>query len=201
MLEYLIEIDKLLFIFINQNLVNSFCDSLMPVLTDWDKTLAGRIIIFLSVILLAFKGGKKGRILLVLLVITVAISDQLNSSIIKQLIGRPRPCHLIDGAMVIDQIRLLVNCGSGFSFPSSHATNYFAAATLISFFYTKAKWLFFAFASSIAFSRVYIGVHYPADILAGALEGTLIAFILFHTWLFLNKKFFLFNYENSKIKT
>lgn len=201
MLEYLIEIDKLLFIFINQNLVNSFCDSFMPILTDWDKTTVGRIIIFLSVTLIAFKGGTKGRILLVLLVITVVISDQLNSSIIKKIIERPRPCHIVDGTMVVDQIRLLVHCGSGFSFPSSHATNYFAAATLISFFYTKTNWLFFALASSIAFSRVYIGVHYPADVLAGALEGTLIAFILFHSWLILNKKFFLFNYENSKIKT
>lgn len=201
MLEYFIEVDKLLFIFINTNLANSFCDFLMPILTDWDKTLVGRIIIFLSVILLAIKGGTKGRILIALLIITVAVSDQLNSSIIKPLIGRPRPCHLVDGTIVIDQIRLLVNCGAGYAFPSSHSTNYFAAATLISFFYSRTKWLFFALASSIAFSRVYNGVHFPADVLAGALVGTLIAFILFHSWLIINNKFFRFNYETFKIKT
>ncbi|MDP2208552.1 MAG: phosphatase PAP2 family protein [Bacteroidota bacterium] len=201
MLEYFIEVDKLLFIFINNYLANSFCDFLMPVLTDWDKTLVGRIIIFIAVTLLVFKGGRKGRIVITLLIVTVAVSDQLNSSILKSLIERPRPCHVVEGTLVIDQIRLLVHCGSGYSFPSSHATNYFAAATLISFFYSKTKWFFLALASSIAFSRVYIGVHFPADVFAGAFEGTLIAFIIFHSWLILNKKFFRFDYETSKIKT
>ncbi len=201
MLESLVEIDKFLFIFINNYLANSFCDFLMPILTDWDKTLVGRIIIFLSVTLLVFKGGNKGRIVITLLIVTIAASDQLNSSILKSLVGRPRPCHVVEGTMVMDQIRLLVNCGSGYSFPSSHATNYFAAATLISFFYSKTKWLFFALASSIAFSRVYVGVHFPADVFAGAFEGALMAFIIFHSWLFLNKKFFRFDYETSKIKT
>ncbi|MDI6802471.1 MAG: phosphatase PAP2 family protein [Bacteroidota bacterium] len=201
MLEYFIEVDKLLFIFINTNLANSYFDFLMPVLTDWDKTLAGRVFIFLSVFFLAIKGGTKGRIVITLLVITIAVSDQFNSSILKSLIGRPRPCHIMDGTMVVDQIRLLVNCGSGYSFPSSHATNYFATATLISFFYSKTKWLFFVFASSIAFSRVYIGVHFPSDVVAGAFVGTSIAFLIFHSWLLLNKKFFRFDYETSKIKT
>ncbi len=201
MFEYFIEVDKLLFIFINTTLSNSIFDFVMPVLTDWDKTLVGRILIFLSIFILAIKGGTKGRIVIVLLIVTIAVSDQLNSSVLKSLIERARPCHIIDGTMVIDQIRLLVNCGPGYSFPSSHATNYFAAATLITFFYKKTKWLFFILATSIAFSRVYVGVHFPFDVLAGAFEGVLLAFIIFQSWLILNKKFFHFEYETNKIKT
>lgn len=80
-------------------------------------------------------------------------------------------------------INVLVNCGSGFSFTSSHATNHFGVGlAFILLFGKRIKWFIPAFlfwASSIALAQVYVGVHYPSDIFAGAVLGSLIATIIY----------------------
>jgi len=117
-----------------------------------------------------------------MLVPLIFLTDQVNSNLVKFVFHRPRPCHLVDGKAVVEQVRLLVDCGSGYSFPSSHAVNNFGFATLMSFYYRRWSWLFLLYASLMALSRVVVGVHYPSDILGGAVMGAGFAFGYIALW-------------------
>lgn len=114
--------------------------------------------------------------ILCLALITVAISDPVSSQIVKPIFERHRPCHsdyFVQGA------HFLLGFKNSDSFPSSHATNMFAQAMLFTLFY-PSKWpIFFGFAGLIGFSRVYVGVHYPGDVLGGAVLGAAIGFIVY----------------------
>lgn len=195
MIEQIIYIDKIIFIFINQSLSNDILDFMLPSITDWDKTIFGRLVAGVIVIGLLWKGGKNGRTVVIMLIPTIIISDQLSSSIIKPWISRPRPCHEVGGIMLIENLRLLVNCGSGFSFPSSHAVNNFAAASMLTIFYKRYWWLLGSFAFLVAFSRVYVGVHYPIDIAAGAILGILCTIFVYQIWIIFSKK--IIKYETK----
>jgi undecaprenyl-diphosphatase len=110
------------------------------------------------------------------------MSDQLSSSVFKMIVQRPRPCHEIGGFPAVPGVRLLVPCGSGYSFPSSHAVNNFALAAFLSYYYRRWTGIFMLYASLMALSRVVVGVHYPSDIAAGALFGVLCAVVLIAAW-------------------
>lgn len=185
----LYSIDVAVFHFINGTLANPVFDVVMPVLTDINKTLYGKVIAGLIWLLLIWKGGNRGRIVAILLVPLIFFSDQLSSSLIKKLVARPRPCHIIGETPVVANIRLLVDCGSGFSFPSSHAVNNFAAASLFAYFYRKWTWAFATFASVVALSRVWVGVHYPSDIVGGAVIGVLCAVMILALWTLLSHRY------------
>jgi undecaprenyl-diphosphatase len=199
MVDVLYTIDVAVFHFINGTLANPVFDAIMPVLSDLNLTLYGRIAASVLWFLLVWKGGKRGRIAALLLIPLIVFSDQLSSSIIKKLVCRPRPCHMIDSVPMVTGIRLLVDCGGGFSFPSSHAVNNFAAATLFSYFYRKWIWAFAAFAGLVSLSRVSVGVHYPSDILGGAVIGVLCAVIILLVWVSLAKRFPVIGIEKSEI--
>lgn len=165
LVDFLYSLDLSVFYFVNIQMQNRVFDAVMPLLTDLNKqplALGGALILW---VLLLVKGGREGRIAALLLIPTIAFSDQFNSTWLKHIFERPRPCH------VLPDVHLLVTCGSGFSFPSSHAVNNFAAATVLSFYLRKWLWWFLAFASFVAFSRVYVGVHYPSDVLGGSILG------------------------------
>ena len=115
----------------------------------------------------------------------LVISDQLSSTFIKSFVGRPRPCYVLPP----DQIHLIVGCG-GLSFPSSHAVNNFGIATMFSYYYPKLKVWLFAFASIVALSRVFVGVHYPSDVIGGAVIGTCIGAFVVWCWQSLSKRYF-----------
>ncbi|MDZ7270419.1 MAG: phosphatase PAP2 family protein [candidate division KSB1 bacterium] len=159
-------LDAALFSLINQTLANPQFDVLMPFLTDIDNW---RLIIALALLALCLFGGRKGRLATLLLVVTVTMTDQTSSHLLKPLVERTRPCH------VLPNVRLLVGCSGAFSFPSSHAANLFGAAWLLWRFYRPLWPLFFLLASFVSYSRVYVGVHYPSDVLAGAVLGILCA--------------------------
>lgn len=180
MLDSLIQIDIAIFRLINSGISNPFFDSIMPFLTNTDNWILVYIFLFGW---LLWKGGKKGRILAILLIFSILITDQVCSQLIKEFVGRLRPCRSIDN------IILLVDCGPGKSFPSSHAANNFAAAFLLANFYKQYTWVYFSFASLIALSRVYIGVHYPLDIFAGALIGFFIGYLLLSIYKYISNKY------------
>ena len=155
-------LDLHLFQVINGDLSNAVFDSLMPFITD-----PGPFVIPLTLIgvgLLVW-GGWKGRLLVVmallLLVVSNAVSEQL-----KQLFQRPRPC------LALETVRLLVGCSkTNFSFPSSHASNITAQALLFAYSYRPIAVPLFLVAAGVGYSRVYVGVHYPLDVVGGILVG------------------------------
>lgn len=189
MIEFFCYLDKEVFYFCNRTIANPIFDSTMPFITNWNQSWVGLSFAALFWLLLFWKGGKKGRIIALLLIPLITFSDQLSSSIIKPLVARPRPCHSVDGIVVLENIRLLVSCGSGFSFPSSHAVNNFAFATFISYYYRKWAWLLFTYAVIMGFSRLSVGVHYPSDVLAGAIWGACSAYAFMLGWKSIAKMF------------
>jgi undecaprenyl-diphosphatase len=141
----------------------------MPFITDLNKQRLVLVFVALILLWMLIRGKRHGRIAAVLLIGTIILSDQLSSSVIKYWFERPRPCH------TLHNVHLLVSCGSGYSFPSSHAVNNFAGALILTFFFPRNKWWFFGFAAMTAFSRVAVGAHYPSDIIGGAIIGLLCA--------------------------
>ena len=168
-MDTLVNIDRQFFQFLNQSLRNPLFDIVFPFLTDLNRKPIALVIVGILWLLLLVKGGLKGRIAALLLIPTIVLSDQLNSAWLKFIIERPRPCH------ELLNVHLLVGCGSGYSFPSSHAVNNFAGALVLSYFLPRWTWAFFTFAGTVSFSRIYVGVHYPSDVLAGAIIGMVIA--------------------------
>ena len=122
-----------------------------------------------------------------LFVITFGFCDALSASMIKPFVHRIRPCH---NPALADIIRHIVTCGSGFSFPSSHASNHFG----MSFFMLgtlqqvrrEFKWLILLWAILVSLSQIYVGVHYPFDVFAGACLGAIIGTLNAAYW---NRRF------------
>lgn len=163
LIAWLGSIDRALFFFINTTIANPVTDFLMPLVT---ADLHLKIFFGLCLITILWKGDKRLRIAVIFSLIVVTITDQLSSTVLKHMIERPRPCHIMD-------VHLLVGCGSGFSMPSSHAANLFGQAYFFREIARPSAKFLIPLAIIVALSRVFVGVHYPADILVGAAVGTL----------------------------
>ncbi|MBI4417160.1 MAG: phosphatase PAP2 family protein, partial [Ignavibacteriales bacterium] len=150
---------------------------LMPVMTDLNKQPAVLAAVFVLLVGMFVKGGATGRSAALVLIVTIAFSDQFSSSWVKHLFERARPCH------VLTDVHLLVSCGSGYAFPSSHAVNNAAGAVVLSFFYRKWTSAFVSFAALVGFSRIYVGVHYPSDVLGGLVLGSGCGFLTLFLYL------------------
>jgi undecaprenyl-diphosphatase len=174
MLAEILELDWLLFKFINNDLSNPLFDFLMPLFRE-KKFWIPLYLLLAFFIIQKYKYQSIGIFILIL--ITLLICDQLSSGFIKNIFLRLRPCNNSDFS---DKVRLLVNCGSGYSFPSSHATNHFAFAMFFYRLYLN-KWILVLgmfWAAIISFAQVYVGVHYPVDVFAGMLLGLFIGGIV-----------------------
>ncbi len=167
MLSFLHSWDISLFVLINQKGQNSFFDWFMPFMTD----LKNFIYAFpLLAVWILWKEGRKGIFTLLFLGITLAVTDQFSSHFLKEWVGRIRPCRGLEHVRLV-----LTDCNTSYSFPSSHAVNIFAAMYFLSQSLKKFSILFYLIGSLVAYSRVYIGIHYPLDNLLGAGIGILIA--------------------------
>ncbi|GAB4537091.1 MAG: phosphatase PAP2 family protein [Thermodesulfovibrionia bacterium] len=155
--------DTELLYFINRGLQNPVFDTIMPFITE--RTYIPFLLVIIPVFI---KDMKRAFLVMLLCVFAVTIGD-ISANILKHIIARPRPCH------TLKDIRLLVGCGGSFSMPSNHTVNAFTLASTFSHFFKKTAIPMFTVAMLIAFSRIYVGVHYPSDVLIGALWGGMVA--------------------------
>jgi undecaprenyl-diphosphatase len=189
-IEFLYSLDVAVFHFINVTLANPVGDFLWPLITDYDRLLPVRILLLTVWLLLIFRGGTRGRTAAILLIPVLFCADKLSSSLIKEFVSRPRPCHEMGGVPIVQGIHILVDCGPGKSFPSSHAVNNFAVATLLSAYYRRWRTGFYGWAALVALSRPAVGVHYPSDILGGAVIGVCVALAVVFLWTRTARRFF-----------
>lgn len=180
MLDLILEYDQKLFVWLN-NLGNEYFDWFWMLLTN---KVFNFLVYSIALIYLFKKIKTKSFISMILfLLILIFISDQ-TSNLFKNYFERLRPCH---DEQIFNFMRLVKNsCGGLYSFFSAHASNSFALASFFFFVYYKIIErkiiLFFILASLVSYSRVYIGVHYPLDIIIGAFFGFTTGFILFKIW-------------------
>lgn len=133
-----------------------------------------------------YKYRWQGLWLLVCAALAVFVSDQ-TSNLIKHVVHRLRPC-------AVEQVRLLVtNCSNTYSFTSNHAANHFALAVLLVLAFRQHKWLIYVlifWACFISFSQVYVGLHYPADVVGGAIIGVIAGYGVFAIFKSVKQKYF-----------
>ena len=168
-LDFALKVDIILLQFFNATLANPLFDAIMPVITRLDFW---RIPILLALAGIAVFGGRYGLVSVVMGVVLLTITDQLSSNLLKDLFGRVRPCHELEG------IRVLTGCGNTKAFPSSHAVNTMAAAVFFGYRYRRILPELVGLSLLVSYSRVYIGIHYPGDLLAGWILGATCAFVI-----------------------
>lgn len=173
MMQGLLHLDTALFHWINSGWSNPVFDVLL--------TAARNKYIWLPLYVLCISwilfnhNVRQSTYIILLLVAGIFVSDTISSKVIKFQVQRPRPCHeLFMEPPVIQR----VPCGGGFSFTSSHAANHFCLATFLVIIFGKYmrkwKYLWWVWAAIISLAQVYVGLHYPLDILGGGMLGTLI---------------------------
>ena len=174
MLDYLNDIDTDALLAVN-GLHDTFQDALWwMVSAKWSSVLLALALVWI----LLHQNRRHALLMLVMLVLAFVIADQVSSGIIKHLVERLRPTHnpsLGDAVHVINGYR-----GGMYGFVSSHAANSFAAATLLALVmrHRQVTCSLFTWALLQCYSRVYLGVHYPGDILGGIVVGVLAGWLV-----------------------
>jgi membrane-associated phospholipid phosphatase len=208
-MHWLQTLDMHLFLFVNRSLANPFFDWLMPILSGGNGVKNDFLIVAIAIgIALLCFGKQRARLCVLLLVFIVATNDGLICNMLKHAVARPRPFVTLPQARVFGTIGkgyvppeinkygvdMAAGKGSHNSMPSSHAANMFAATMVLFLFYRKSIWFMLPLALGVSFSRVYNGVHYPSDVLAGAIIGAgcaaAIAIAIESAWQFFGKKYF-----------
>lgn len=177
------EVDKYIFNLINNRWQNPFFDALLPMVRNANFWIP--LYLFFMVFVLA--NLKKGGWYVLLTVCTVALTDIISSHIIKESFYRLRPCNNPD---LIGTIRVLASyCPQNSSFTSSHAANHFGLATFasVTLYPITGRWIYLTYfwAFVIVYAQMYVGVHYPTDILGGTFIGIMAG--LLTAWIYRKK--------------
>lgn len=175
MIEFILSLDLKLFLAIHLGGQNELFDFLAPLFRN--KVFWAPLYLFI-LSMIWFNARPYFWYMVIGGVSLVAATDSVSSKVIKPAVERVRPCN---DPSVQHYIRPLVECGSGYSFTSSHATNHFGLACffvgVLGIIQRRFLWFWWIWALIISLSQVYVGVHYPLDILGGALMGLLLGFI------------------------
>lgn len=184
----LISLDRQIFLLINSH-YSSFFDFVMYWLSE--KLIWAPLYVVLLV-MMYFTYRKAFWYILLLIILLVTLTDQVSVVFFKDVFQRLRPCHEPE---LEGMVRILKDhCGGSYGFISSHACNTFGVAVFAgSILKIKYKWMLPAllfWAAAISYSRVYLGVHYPGDILVGSIVGVLIGWFIvkLFRWIQLKKK-------------
>ncbi|MFO1488133.1 MAG: glycosyltransferase family 39 protein [Verrucomicrobiota bacterium] len=185
-------LDTALFLFINDTLTNPVFDAVMPFVSQNRYFIPALVIAALAVF---WKGGARGRVCVLMAALIVATNDGLLINTLKHTVQRPRPflaleeVHFRQGSAQFPRgIKITPEMSAGLqsmmdqdeaagekpnhnSMPSAHAANWFAATMILLVYYRRSWWFMLPMASLVAFSRVYNGMHFPSDVLAGAVLG------------------------------
>ena len=177
-MEQLTQWDSTLFSLINGMHLPEWLEAM---LIYWRNPLTWIPLYLFWVLSFGYRYGKRGLVIIMGALLAVALADVLSGQLLKNLFMRPRPCHL-----EIQNFLLRVPCGSGYSMPSAHATNHFALATYFGLYYlrrAKTHWPTIAllvWAAGVGFAQIFVGVHYPSDIVVGTAIGILIGYGMYH---------------------
>lgn len=169
MLESILALDTKLFLLLNSAVANPVFDVIYPIIDEQNYWIIPGLVVAAFFIR---REKKRALIALGLLVLVILITDPLCARVIKPLVGRLRPCHpdaFVEGGRFLKGYRVSL------SFPSCHAMNMYAAAMFITLLYPiNGSWLL-GIAALRGYARIYLGTHYPLDVLGGAVIGMLVA--------------------------
>ena len=182
MIEWLTNIDEKLFFILN-GAYTSFLDQPMFWISNkyiWIPMYA----VFLWMLIKNYRWNT--LYLLLFIAILITLSDQGSTHLFKNVFQRLRPCH---DPGIMDMVHTVNNkCGGRFGFISSHASNSFSLAVFLSGWLRKSyrwfPWLIFTWAALVSYSRIYLGVHFPGDVVAGAVFGGVLGYLV----LFISRK-------------
>ena len=196
MLDYIISLDVSLIEWIHMNLHADWANTFVPYLRN-KYTWIPLYIFLIAFVLINYKW--KGALWMLCILVVVGLADLTSTRLLKYNVKRLRPCH---NEQVVKKLDMHVGCGGLYGFVSSHATNHFGIAFFIFYtlgnIYKRIKWPILLWAGAIAFAQVYVGVHYPLDVLCGALLGWAIGGLL--AWYF-NRRWQLPYLEQEHSKT
>lgn len=175
-----------LFQWVQSKVHTEFLDQVMPYVTNLHHhpLLFTALMIPLGIFWIYHRRFEVVRVLSSL-VLVIAVSDSLSYRVLKPFFGRPRPPQVkqMDSRLMVEP------SSQSPGFPSNHAVNNFAIAATAAWYYPPYAWLFYILAGLVAFSRVYVGVHFVGDVVGGAFIGVFV-FSVLKVWLFQRLKWF-----------